>query len=494
LTEKESTTQPDTAVQTSIGRAARGSIFLMLAQPSYFLFGYLAVVLLARALGPENYAVYGVILSVLVWVEQVGRFGIPSAAAKMIAEDSGKPRGVEKGSLLLNLSFYSALFFLFWTLAPFLERWFSIEGGTYLFRLAAIDLPLFGAYTALQAIHQGHHRFLRLALSNVVYAGSKFVGILLLLATWITVPLALVVNFMTTLLAVLFLLPGLRLNWKSQWTESGRALLLFSAPMLLYSVFLVLSGTVNLWILQIMRPGDQTGVGLYVAAWNIAKVPAFALVAGSAVLIPSVSQAAANRDFGLVRIYFQQSVRFFLLLFLPAVFVLSARPEELMRLVYSGKYSGAGSLLVVLLVAEGFLTMGVVLGSIIIAVGKVRKATILAALSIFIMIPLTIAFVGRWGALGAAASGLVVQPLILGLLFQAVRTETNALPNLRSVLNIAAAGALMFAPVLLPTGIPWPLLLLAGLFLYAGALWFLGEVGLKDIEILRRREPRVSES
>ncbi len=419
----------------------------MLAQPCYFVFGYLAVVLLARALGPDGYAVYGVVLSVLVWVEQVGRFGIPSAAAKIIAEDDSGSRGFEKGSLLLNLIFYCGLFLLLWLMAPLLEGWLGIRNGTFLFRLAAVDLPLFGAYTAFQAIYQGHHRFLRLALSNVVYAGSKFIGILLLLATSITVPLALVVNFVTTLLAALFLVPGLRLKWKSEWIESGKVLLLFSAPMLLYSVFLVLSGTVNLWILQMLRPDDQTGIGLYVAAWNIAKVPAFALVAGSAVLIPSVSQAAANRDFGLVRAYFQQSVRFFLLLYLPAIFVLSARPEELMRLVYSGKYAGAGLLLVVLLLVEGLQTMVVVLGSIIVAVGKVRKATVLAAVSIFLAVPLTVLFVQKWGVVGAAATGLFVHPLILVLLFKAVRTETNALPNFRSMLNIAVAAALMFLPV-----------------------------------------------
>ena len=50
--------------------AARGTAVLVFSQACYFVLGYFAVVLLAREFGPVTYGAYGVIMSVLVWLEE----------------------------------------------------------------------------------------------------------------------------------------------------------------------------------------------------------------------------------------------------------------------------------------------------------------------------------------------------------------------------------------------------------------------------------------
>ena len=61
-------------------RAAQGTIALVLSQGCYFFLGYLVVVVLARSFGPAAYGAYGVIMAVLVWLEQSARMAVPSAA------------------------------------------------------------------------------------------------------------------------------------------------------------------------------------------------------------------------------------------------------------------------------------------------------------------------------------------------------------------------------------------------------------------------------
>ena len=67
-------------------RAARGMIALMVAQIWIMLSGYIIAVALARSLGPALFGVYGVVYSVLLSVELIGRLGLPQAVSKLVAE------------------------------------------------------------------------------------------------------------------------------------------------------------------------------------------------------------------------------------------------------------------------------------------------------------------------------------------------------------------------------------------------------------------------
>jgi O-antigen/teichoic acid export membrane protein len=50
-------------------RAVRGTLLIAAGRACSYSLGYVATVLLARSLGPADYGLYGVIISVLVWVE-----------------------------------------------------------------------------------------------------------------------------------------------------------------------------------------------------------------------------------------------------------------------------------------------------------------------------------------------------------------------------------------------------------------------------------------
>jgi hypothetical protein len=120
-----------------------------------------------------------------------------------------------------------------------LEPWFGIENGAFLFRVAALDLPFFGAYTVYRAIHQGRRRFLQLVCAQVLYALTKLAGVLLLINFELSVENAVLVNVAAAIVGLIFLIPGGGLGWQGRWLKHITPLLLSATPMGLY-YFLVL--------------------------------------------------------------------------------------------------------------------------------------------------------------------------------------------------------------------------------------------------------------
>ena len=77
-------------------RATRGMFALTVAQICIVLSGYVIAVALARSLGPALYGVYGIVYSVLLSVELIGRLGLPLQGLTL-PHDSGRfPQAVTR--------------------------------------------------------------------------------------------------------------------------------------------------------------------------------------------------------------------------------------------------------------------------------------------------------------------------------------------------------------------------------------------------------------
>jgi stage V sporulation protein B len=477
-------------------RAAHGTIALVLSRGCYFFLGYLVVVVLARSFGPAAYGAYGVIMAVLVWLEQSARMAVPSAATKLLAESGGHGQAVERSALALNLLLHLLFFAGLWCAAPWLASWFGIDDGALLIRIAAIDLPLYGIYTALQAIHQGHQRFLRIGVAEVAYAFTKLLGVLVIVYLGISLVKAFVVNALTTLIGIAFLLPRTRFWSKDDWLAFVRPIAVIAAPMGLHALALLLTSSLDLWILQIMLSGAQEAtVGLYLAALNIARVPGFALSAVAAVLLPSVSQANALNDRALVERYINQALRFFLMTYLPVVVVLAALSEDVMLFVYGSQFEGGGVLLPILVIAHGFWALHAILSAVLIALGRVGEIASVSAAAIVPACAILTGAIYLHGAVGAAvASGLV--PAILCAIFGLfLRARIGPFLAWRSVARLGFAALLMFSSNILLARqfmgfIPLHITAMISLLVYVAVLLASREVTREDFAIVFSRKLR----
>ena len=426
--------------------ASRGAIVMVAGRGLFFVFGYLVVVLLAREMGPVAYGAYGVIMSVLVWLEQSARHTVPAAAAKLVAETPNQAGAIGSAALALNFILHAVMFVAFWLIAPWLETWFAIENGTYLFRLAAVDLPLFGIYVALQGIYQGQRRFHRIVVAELGYAFVKLVGVIVIVRMGISIEKALIVNIAASAGGIAVLFTWSVFTRREQWHVHTRAIAAIAAPVAVYSVTTMLASSLDIWVLDVQTSAAASAtLGIYIAALNVARVPSLALAALSQVLLPSVARAAADNDDALVRHYVNQALRFCLILYLPICLVLFASPERLMQLIYSSTFSGGAGMLVILVIAQGF--MG---GSVDLCVGAHCRGQgavlgVLTVLTIVFACPIMVWLVNVASGIGAAiATGLVALANTATYSWQ-LRRRFGAVVRLRNLGRIAAAGLIMFA-------------------------------------------------
>jgi O-antigen/teichoic acid export membrane protein len=475
-------------------RAAHGTIALVLSRGCYFFLGYLVVVVLARSFGPAAYGTYGVIMAVLVWLEQSARMAVPVAATKLLAEARGHGERVQRSALALNLSLHMLFFALLWLAAPWLASWFGIDNGAFLIRLAAIDVPLYGIYTALQAIHQGSHHFLRIGVAEVVYALTKLLGVLVIVYLGISLVNAFVVNSLTTLAGIAFLLPRTSFWSKEDWLALVRPIAVVAAPMGLYALATLLTSSLDLWILQILLTSAQAAtIGVYLAVLNIARVPGFALSAVAAVLLPSVSQANARNDQVLVERYINQALRFFLITYMPVLFVLAAHREELMLLVYGSEFKGGGMLLPILVVAHGFWALHAILSSVLIALGRVGDIALVSAAAIAPACTIFAVAIHFHGAFGAAVVSALVPATLCAIFGLFIRAQIGPFLVWRSVARIGSASLLMYASSILLADefmgfIPLQVTGVISVWVYVAVLFVSGEVTREDFATVFSRK------
>ena len=126
----------DDAAQAEGLQTARGTVQLLIGRGLFMVSGYLIAVILARGLGPVEYGVYGMVMSLLLWLEVAGDMGIRGAIIKLIPEVS-EPEAVVRLASAMLLGVSLVLFVLCWILAPFVADSFDLgESGAWLFRIA----------------------------------------------------------------------------------------------------------------------------------------------------------------------------------------------------------------------------------------------------------------------------------------------------------------------------------------------------------------------
>ena len=465
--------------------ASRGALVIVAGRGLFFFIGYLVVVLLAREMGPVAYGAYGVIMSVLVWLEQSARHTVPAAAAKLVAETPNQAGAIGSAALALNFILHTVIFVAFWLIAPWLETWFAIENGTYLFRLAAVDLPLFGIYVALQGIYQGQRRFPRIVVAELGYAFVKLVGVIVIVRMGISIEKALIVNIAASAGGIAFLFTWSVFTRREQWHVHTRAIAAIAAPVAVYSVATMLASSLDIWVLDIQTSAAANAtLGIYIAALNVARVPGLALSALSQVLLPSVARAVADNDDALVRHYVNQALRFCLILYLPICLVLFASPERLMQLIYSSTFSGGAGMLVILVIAQGLWAVQSIFASVLIAADKAQVLGVLTVLTIVVACPIMVWLVNLASGIGAAiATGLVALANTATYSWQ-LRRRFGAVVRLRNLGRIAAAGLIMFAVSVACErfgNLGVVVSCAAGLVAYSGALIVLSEVNAKEL-------------
>jgi len=470
-----------------------GAFSLMLASAVFLGSSYVIHFWLGRYVGAEAYGTYGVILALMSNTTLLLTTGFPHAVSKYVAEDSDKLGGILRASTRLQLVICLVIFALYCGLAGRIANLLGDPGLTFYIRISALVIPFY-AFSAIYA--DGYLNGLReFGKQAIAVVGSSFAKVAMVFAL-----VLLGLGVKGAILGYLFAaLVGLLLGWRLlgpvgrngtnfDWKELAR----FGVPATLFAAMIYLVMNVDLYAVKAITVEDvDTQTGLYTAAATIAKVPYFIFGGLAAALLPSISRATADGDFGLTASYVNHSVRFMLLVLLPAVLIMSATSSELLSLVYGDEYTEAARPLSILVFGLALLTVFLVLSHMVMGSGRPGVVFVIASSLVAMDIALNVVLVPRHGLVGAAWATTLTG--VIGTIAAAgyVLARFRALVGVRSVVKIGLASAAVYA-VALRVSLSasfLPLVYVALFAVYFGLLVIMREFRREDVGIIKRMVP-----
>jgi O-antigen/teichoic acid export membrane protein len=476
-------------------RAARGTVQLVMSQACLFVSGYVITILLARGLGPADYGIYGVILSILSWVEQSSRFGIASATAKLIAEDQRQAPAVAQTAWVLGACLLVVVFAVFWSAAPLLARLFQLPEGVSLLRLAALDIPVYGMYFIYRGVSQGRREFATLSLAGASYGLSKVAGVFGLYALTLSIQGALVVNMLASMVALVFIASRTPIK-PSQWHPTRIPRLLpVALPFALGGLIANVLYHLDVLSLRILLSEDMPhAIGVYVAASYVAKAPQLGVLAVTQVLFSSLARAIGTQDMPLARRYVQGALRFLWVVSLPVSILIAFEAEDIMTLLYSSQYSSGGPVLRVTVFGWSlfaflvtFLTILQARGEIYLSSGLGLSLTMAMAFLSVVLVPIYGVLGAAWAMLMTMGMGTLVSGVFVYRRFGWLMRPSTLLKGVMATASMAIVGSQVPGSAFL-----LPLRYVSLLALYVVVMVILGELRREDLQpfALWRRKVR----
>ena len=205
-----------------------------------------------------------------------------------------------------------------WAAAPAVAELFRIPGGTRLFRLAILDIPLATMYIAYQGTLTGRRLFGPLSASQAVFGIAKLAGVSILVMVGLSVASALVANAVATLAVLAYLFA--RFPPAGFWPQRRlvKQLISLAIPMGMYLLAMQVLLRLDLWSLKRLWEGSGDVVGQYVAALNLSRLLVVIPAVQSGVLFASISWATVRNDEGGARSHIREATRFAMILAVPA--------------------------------------------------------------------------------------------------------------------------------------------------------------------------------
>jgi stage V sporulation protein B len=403
-------------------RARRGVAVITFAKAWFLLTGFAQPVLLTRALGRENYGVYGAVLSAVSILNNVVVAGSIQAMSKSVT--SYGTASIRRG-LALHALLGLALAGGFAALAgPIGADFLRDPGLPPLLRIASIVTGMYCVYAALVGSLNGTQRFVAQASLDVLFATLR-TGLIVGLAYVGMGVRGALMGFAAASVAITLVATVVVLRSPKSETElappSGTAFAReyagFFAPVLVYQLALNMVLQADVLVMQAVLARQEGAtleavkglVGVYKSVQNFAFLPYQLLIAVTFVLFPVVSKAAAEGDVETTRSMLRGALRFAFVVLGLMLSVIAGAPHAVLRIAYRPEFSVGAGALRWLSLGQGSFSLAVIGLTVVLASKRVAAATMLMlAMLAFVFIGDVIALlVVGFGerALSAAAIG-----------------------------------------------------------------------------------------
>ncbi len=383
---------------------ATGALILMAAQGIYLLLGFLIQVILGRCYGAVNYGLYGIVMSILIWVELAVNSGVPEAMPKLISDRIGNSdllivSGI-KLTTIIGLAGTFTLAMLAWPIS-------SVFRDSEIARLLIFSSPdifFYSIYALFQGVLSGRRQFSCKGLMIILYISCKFILYSLAALFGMDLIWLFIANCLSSILGLICLWKIVRPDiglWKSSHIDVG--IMKFSSSIALYWLCFYLFLNMDLWFVKGLIK-DESLLGCYVAASVIAKLPLYLFTTLNGMALPLIAGAHATDNLGSMVKYTVNILSVGLVLGGTMTLVASINAEFFVKILFGETYFFAGELLSILVWGVFLAGISSFLSSWLIAIDWKNIAVILSIAVIFLDLPLLYFLIINFSIKGAAIS------------------------------------------------------------------------------------------
>ncbi len=441
--------QSDTS-QTQAKQAGRGFLWITGAKVYFMLTGVALITLLPKliATGDEEraklYGTFTVVISVLNPITMMMITGTIQAVSKFISEDESRFGTVKRQALLLQTVFGGISAALFFLLAPLVaEHLLNDASLSPYLRVASIIIFAYAIYAALIGCFNGRKMFFHQAAMDTIFATLK-VGLILLLAYLGFGVMGAVGGFATTsvimlVVAALFVGSGPRsneINWKD--------ILRFEIWIILFALFSNLLMNFDLYLVKALGP-DDTQVGIYSVALQMARLPYIAIISVTFVIFPLISASSYAEDLERTRSYIYTTTRYSLILVSLLAVTLSACALDVLRLIFSPIFHQGWPVLTLLPLAYLAYSFIMIFSTMISGSGRPWVSVIICAVTLALSAGFNALAIPLYGINGAAAATAAAMALGAVVAVAYLKHRFHARFPLATLLRLLVISALLFA-------------------------------------------------
>ena len=483
----------------------KASLWLTLSELFFNLSGYVTHSVLGRTLGPAEYGRYGLIITVATMIVVLIGRGVPVAMSKYLGEiyktNPSEIKHIKKISAEVQIILISLVTLIYYFSAPFLANLLNDQTLIPLFKLSALIIPAFAAASFYVYYFTGTHQF-NVQSSLKFFRGFSKIFFIILLALFFHTKGAIIGHILAPL--SVFLL-AINFDWKQKRKEretikqkttedsqinftklTHKALLNFAWPITLFMLFYEIMITIDLYMVKGLLQND-TLTGFYNASLTIGRLPFYAFYFLTIILLPKISETTAQKDDAQTKKIINSAMRFLFILIIPSVTLLAIFSPSILIFFYGNAYGEATTVLRILSIGLGFLTVFYILAFVLNGAGKNKIPMWTAFGGMLLNAGLNYYLIPRYGILGAGVATTITS--FSTMLIAIIATEKyissflNFIPVLKYFIATAVIGIIANY---LPQGkfifIFWSIFLFV---IYFIVLWLLREVKKADLEILK---------
>jgi O-antigen/teichoic acid export membrane protein len=460
--------------------------------------GAALIFLLARLLGPEQYGLLFLAISILGFTKIFSEAGVANSGARYIAEykedATGQIRHILRTSLLYNLVTIFVVVTVFIIGHRYIATMFNEHELTSLL-LYGVLFIVFGTLTTYtRTIPQGFEEIQLSALIHVLNIFGRFVfaiGLVILgYGVWgaltgyivgyalVSIPglLALDLRFYRYLEVNSSIEPGLR-----------KRIAEYSAPLTVTSAATGVSTYIDTILIGFFL--NPASVGFYILAKQFSQfveTPAHALGFS---LAPTYGAEKAQDDVQRASNVYETSLRYTLVFYIPAAGGLVLIAEPMIRYVFSPEYLAAVPVLRILAIYIVFRSVATITADGLNYLGRARSRALIETSTVVLNVLLNILLIPRIGIVGAAIATVISYTTFTAIIIYIISLELDLRHHylLEDIFIIFVITGIMCGGVVLGLQFVTSLFSLFWVILFGVVLWgilsdFAGLLDFSNIE------------